>query len=70
MGRVTRRALAVVVVAAAAAAAVALNIVLLGKASAQNSPLGKLNPATSLPAAPTGIVRPTTGPVHHDGSDD
>ena len=70
MGRVTARLLAVLLVAAAASAAVALNILLLGKASAQNSPLGKLTPAKNLPAAPTGIVRPTTGPVHGDGSDD
>ncbi len=71
VGRVTaQRLLAVVLVAAAAAAAVALNLLLLGSASAQNDPVGKLTPAKNLPAAPLGTVRPTTGPVHDDGSDD
>ena len=71
MGRVTaQRLLAVLLIAAAAAAAVPLNLLLLGNASAQNSPLGKLHPATNLPAAPQGTVRPTTGPIHDAGSDD
>ena len=65
-----RRLLAVLVIAAAAAAAIALNLILLGKASAQNDPVGKLVPAKNLPAAPQGTVRPTTGPVHDEGSDD
>jgi len=77
VARVTsQRLLAVLLVAAAAAAAVALNLLLLGTASAQNDPVGKLSPATNLPAAtglpdaPPWTIRPTTGPVHDEGSDD
>jgi hypothetical protein len=65
-----RRLLVVSLVAAAAVAAVALNVLLLGKASAQNDPVGRLQPAKNLPAAPQWTIRPTTGPVHGEGSDD
>jgi hypothetical protein len=69
--RVTsRRVLAVLLVAAAAAAAVALNVLLLGKASAGNDPVGRLSPKAHLPAAPSWTVRPTTGRTHDDGADD
>ena len=67
---IPQRLLALLLIAAAAAAAVALNLLLLGKASAQNDPVGKLNPAKNLPPAPPGTIRPTTGPVHDGGSDD
>jgi hypothetical protein len=67
---VSRRLLAALLVAVAAAAAVALNLLLLGRASAENSPVGRLTPAASLPAAPPWTVRPTTGPVHDAGEDD
>ena len=71
MGGVTsRRLLVVLLVAAAAAAAVALNLLLLGRASAQSDPVGKLQPAKNLPAAPQWTIRPTIGPVHDDGRDD
>lgn len=74
----SQRVLAVLLVAAAAAAAVALNVLLLGTASAGNDPVGKLSPSaklpvaptTTLPAAPSWTVRPTTGHPHDDGADD
>ncbi len=69
-GVIPRRLLALLLIAAAAAAAVALNLLLLGSASAQNDPVGKLNPAKHLPPAPQWTIRPTTGPVHDGGSDD
>ena len=68
----TRSLLAVVAIAAAAAAAIALNVLLLGRASAQNDPVGRLRPARQqhLPAAPQWTVRPTTGRVGDEGADD
>lgn len=73
MGRVTAtRALAALVVAAAAAAAIIVNLVLLGSASAENSPVGQLQPVknapantlstTNVPAAPQWTIRPTKVP--------
>jgi hypothetical protein len=60
-----------VLVAAAAAAAIALNLLLLGRASAQNDPVGTLSPRAHLPAAPAWTVRPaTTREGEHDGADD
>jgi hypothetical protein len=79
VGRVTsHRVIAVLLVATAAAVAVALNVLLLGKASAGNDPVGKLSPSaklpaaatTTLPAAPGWTVRPTTGHPNDDGADD
>lgn len=75
MGRVTAtRALAVLLVAAAAAAAIVVNLILLGSASAENAPVGKLQPAKNLPAAPQWTIRPTTttgsGEHENDGNDD
>ena len=66
----SQRLLAALLILAAAAAAVALNVLLLGRASAQNEPVGKLAPAKNLPPAPQWTIRPTTGPVHDEGSDD
>jgi hypothetical protein len=66
----SQRALAVLLVAAAAAAAVALNVLLLGKASAGNDPVGRLSPKANLPAAPSWTVRPRTGHPHDDRADD
>jgi hypothetical protein len=66
----TRRLLLVLLIAAAAAAAVALNLLLLGKASARETPVGKLRPGGNIPTAPLWTVRPTTGPVHDEGADD
>jgi hypothetical protein len=67
----SRRLIVVLVlVAAAAAAAVALNLLLLGRASAQNDPVGTLSPRAQLPAAPAWTVRPATHDREHDGADD
>jgi hypothetical protein len=67
---VRRRLLVVLVVAAAAAAAIVANIVLLGRASAGNDPVGRLSPRAHLPAAPHWTVRPTTGRPHDERADD
>ena len=64
------RAVLVLLAAAAAAAAVALNVLLLGSASAGNDPVGKLSPRAHLPAAPHWTVRPTTGHPRDEGADD
>ena len=64
------RLLALVLVAAAAAAAVALNVLLLGRASPHDSPAGRLRPAGGVPTAPDWTVRPTTGRIQDEGSDD
>jgi hypothetical protein len=66
----SQRLLALLLVTAAAAAAVALNVLLLGKASAGSDPVGKLSPKANLPPAPSWTVRPTTGPARDDGADD
>jgi hypothetical protein len=66
----TRMLLAVLVIAAAAAAAIALNLVLLGHASAQNDPVGRLSPRASLPAAPAWTIRPRIQERERDGNDD
>jgi hypothetical protein len=62
--------LVIALVAAAAAAAVAVNLLLLGRASAQNEPVGTLSPKAHLPAAPAWTVRPTSRELEHDGADD
>ncbi len=51
-------------------AVVVLNVLLLGRASAVNDPVGHLSSRTNLPAAPTWIVRPVHGEVENDGTDD
>ena len=66
----SRRLLVVLLVAAAAAAAVALNVLLLGKTSASDGPAGRLRPAGNVPTAPDWTVRPTTGTIQDEGSDD
>lgn len=60
----------IALVAAAAAAAVALNLLLLGRASAQNDPVGRLSPRAHLPQAPSWTIRPATHEREHDGADD
>jgi hypothetical protein len=66
--------LAALLVGAAAAAAVVLNLVLLGRASAGNDPVGELRPQlTTVPPArttPPPIIRPTHGTVENEGEDD
>lgn len=64
------RPLLVALVLVAAAVAVALNLLLLGRASAQNDPVGTLSPRAHLPAAPAWTVRPATHEREHDGADD
>jgi len=60
-----------VVVAAAAILAAALNLVLLGTASARNDPVGRLAPRDRIvPAAPAWTVRTITGPVDDLRADD
>jgi hypothetical protein len=62
--------LVVLLVAAAAAAAIALNLIVLGRASAQNDPVGTLSPKAHLPAAPAWTIRPAAKEHAHDGADD
>jgi len=69
-GRLSSLLLAALLVTAAAAVAILLNVLLLGRASAQNDPVGRLSPGKPVPAAPEWTVRPTTGPVEDHGADD
>lgn len=58
-------------VALAAAAAIVFNIVLLGRASAQNDPVGHLSQKANLPPAPAWTIRPPAKhDREHDGADD
>jgi len=59
-----------VLLAGAAAAAVFLNLLLLGHASAQDTPVGRLSPRAPLPAAPQWTLRPRHGHVEDGGADD
>jgi hypothetical protein len=68
--RVPRFLVAALLVGAAAAAAVLLNVLLLGAASAQNDPVGRLRQHAKLPPAPAWVVRPSHGHVEDLGSDD
>ena len=73
--RVTRLLLAVLVAAAAAAAAVVLNLVLLGRASAQNDPVGQLRPrltgaVSTTRRSPGPLLLPTRGKIENEGADD
>ncbi len=68
--RLSHVAAAALLVGAAAACAVLLNMVLLGAASAQNDPVGRLSQHTHAPAAPAWVVRPSHGRVEDRGADD
>lgn len=68
--RLSALALAALLVAAAATAAVLVNVLLLGRASASNDPVGHLRARTHLPAAPAWTVRPIHGEIENDGADD
>ncbi len=57
-------------IAAAATAAIVANLALLRYGSSSNDPVGKLRPVAHFPAAPADVVRPTTGPLEHEHSDD
>jgi hypothetical protein len=67
---VTRLVSTIVLIAAAAAAAIVANLALLRYGSSGNDPVGKLRPVTHFPAAPADVVRPTTGPLEQEHSDD
>ena len=69
-GRLPSLLLGALLVAAATAAAILLNVLLLGRASAQNDPVGRLSPGKPAPAAPNWTVRPTDGRVEDRGADD
>ena len=60
----------VLLVAAVAAAVIVLNVVLLGSASSQNDPAGRLTPRLKPAPAPAWTIRPTTGSVDDGGADD
>lgn len=66
----TRLLATILLVAAAAAAAIAANVALLSYGSSGHDPVGKLRPVAHFPPAPADVVRPTTGPLEHEGSDD
>jgi hypothetical protein len=65
---------AALLLGAATAAAVALNLLLLGRASAGNDPVGQLRPriasVPAQPAAPAATVLPTHGRIDNEGADD
>lgn len=61
---------AVIAAAGVVAAIVALNVLLLGRASSVNDPVGHLSSRTHLPAAPLWTVRPVKGEIENDGTDD
>jgi hypothetical protein len=67
---VTRFASTLVLIAAAATAAIVANLALLRYGSSSNDPVGKLRPVAHFPAAPADVVRPTSGPLEHEHSDD
>jgi hypothetical protein len=67
---VTRLLSTLLLVAVAAAGAIAANLALLGYGTSSNDPVGKLRPVAHFPAAPPDVVRPTTGPLEREGSDD
>jgi hypothetical protein len=65
-----RFASTLVLIAAAATAAIVANLALLRYGSSSNDPVGKLRQVAHFPAAPADVVRPTTGPLEHEHSDD
>ena len=66
--------LAVLLAGAAAAAAVALNLVLLNRATGGNDPVGRLQPrlagVSTVPHSRLREIRPTDGVVENQGADD
>ena len=66
----TERVLVILLVVAAAAAAVLINVLLLGKTSAANEPVGRLSPRVHLPAAPHWTVRPRSPHPADETADD
>lgn len=66
----TRLLSAFLLIGAAAAAAIVANLALLGYASESHDPVGKLNPRASVPAAPSSVLRPQTGRLKDEESDD
>ena len=51
----------ILLVGAAATAAASLNLLLLGRASGGNHPVGRLNARASIPAAPHWTIRSVDG---------
>jgi hypothetical protein len=66
----TRLVATLLLIGAAAAAAIAANVALLSYGSSSNDPVGKLRPVAHFPPAPAKVVRPTSGPLEHERSDD
>ena len=62
--------LVIVLVGLAAVVAVSLNVLLLGRASAGNDPIGRLSPRANFPAAPHWTVRPAHSRSEDRGLDD
>ena len=69
-GRLRSLLIGGLVITGAAIAAVSLNLLLLGRASGANDPVGHLQVHTHVPAAPHWTVRPTKGPIEDQGADD
>jgi hypothetical protein len=68
--RPPRLAVAALLVGAATAVAVVLNLLLLGAASAQNDPVGRLSPGGHVPPPPAWVIRPSHGHLEEVGADD
>lgn len=68
--RPPRLAVAALLVGAAAAVAIVLNLLLLGAASAQNDPVGRLSPGAHVAPAPAWVTRPSHGQIEDAGADD
>jgi len=68
--RLPRLFAAALLVTAVAAAAIGLNLLLLGRVSTNDEPVGRLSPRVSGTPAPAWTVRPTTGEVEDEGADD
>ena len=70
-GRVRAVLVGMVVVVFAGAAAIALNVLLLDRASAQHDRIGRLSPGARLPsAAPTWTLRPVERRIEDGAADD
>jgi hypothetical protein len=66
---VRRFVVALVLIAAAVAAAIAANLALLGYASENHDPVGRLSIHTGLPPAPATVIRPEHGSETEHGDD-
>ena len=66
----TRLLLVLAFVAAVATGAIFANLALLDYGTGTNERVGRLTPRAHLPAAPADVIRPRTGTVAHEPSDD